>query len=100
LHRNTRPAEREVSQALRQPHPRLGVEEVPHVHQPAGLLVHRLHHGRVAMAELRHRDAGQEVQVLVALVVPQPRALAPHELDGIPDVGGHERVALERLKLR
>ena len=93
-------AEREVGQPLRQPHARLRVEEIPHVHQPAGLLAHRVDHRRVAVAELRDRDAREEVEVLVALVVPQARALAPHELDGIPGVGGHERVALERLKLR
>ena len=70
------------------------------MHQPARLLADRLHHGRMAVAELGDRDAGEEVEVLVALVVPQARALAAHELDGVPGVGGHERVALERLKLR
>jgi hypothetical protein len=50
------------------------------------------------MAELRHGDAGEEVEVLVALVVPQPRALAAHELDRVARIGVHERVALECLQ--
>ena len=70
------------------------------MHQAPGLLAHRLDHARVAVAELRHRDAGQEVEVLVALVVPQPRALAAHELDRVARVGAHHGVALERLQLR
>jgi hypothetical protein len=94
------PAERQGGQPLGEPHPRLGVEEVPHVHQPAGLLPHSLDHLRVAVAELGHRDPGEEVEVLVALVVPQPRALAAHELDRVARVRGHERLALECLQLR
>ena len=93
-------AEREVGEPLGEAHAGLGVEEVAHVHQPPGLVAHRLHHARVAVAELRHRDAREEVEVLVALVVPEPRALAAHELDGVARVGVHERVALELLELR
>jgi hypothetical protein len=51
------------------------------------------------VAELRDRDAGEEVEVLVALVVPQLRALATHELDRVAHVGAHERFGFERLKL-
>ena len=69
------------------------------MHQAPGLLAHRLDHPRMAVAELHHRDAGEEVEVLVALVVPEPRALAAHELDGVAGVGGHERLALELLQL-
>jgi len=70
------------------------------VHQPAGLLADRLDHARVAVPELRDRDAGEEVEVLVALVVPEPGALAAHEFDGIARVRAHERLALELLELR
>ena len=70
------------------------------MHQPAGLLADRLDDARVAVAELRDGDAGEEVEVLVALVVPEARALAAHELDRVARVGRHERVALERLELR
>src|SRR5205823_9922527 len=45
------------------------------------------------------RDAGQEVQVLVAVGVPQPAARAAHELDRIAHVGGRGVGLLERLKL-
>src|SRR4051794_14439579 len=51
------------------------------------------------MPELHHRDPCEEVEVLVALGIPQPRALAAHELDGQPGVGAHHEVALERLEV-
>ena len=50
------------------------------MHQPADLLADRPHHARVAVAEAGDRDAAQEVEVLVAVGVPQQRALAAHEL--------------------
>ena len=56
-----------------------------------GLLADRLDQRRVAVADLHHRDAGQEVEVLVALGVPEPRALAAHELDGLARVGAASR---------
>src|SRR5204863_9149371 len=43
-------------------------------------------------------QAGLEVQVLVALVVPQARALAADELDAETRVGGDLMVALEQLE--
>jgi len=57
------------------------------VHQPSGLLAHRLDHARVAMTDVRDGDAAEEVEVLVAVHVPQTRALATHELDGLARVG-------------
>jgi hypothetical protein len=51
-------AERQVGEPLGEPHPGLRVEEVAHVHEPPGLLAHRLDHARVAVAELGDRDAG------------------------------------------
>ena len=66
----------------------------------SGLLGDRRHVGRVAVADLDHGDAGEEVQVLVAVGVPQPRALAAHELDLVARVRRHDVVALERLQVR
>ena len=94
------PAERAVREVLRKPNAGLGVVEVPDVHQAPRLLADRLHEPRVAVPELHDRDAGQEVEVLIALVVPEPRALAAHELDRVAGVGRHHRVALECLELR
>ena len=54
---------------------------------------------RVAVPEAVDGQAGLEVEVLVALVVPQPRALAADELDAHPRVGGDEVVALEGLEV-
>ena len=82
LQKNTLPPRLDSRQALGQAHRGLGVEEVADVHQPPDLLAHGLDDARVAVAEVRHRDAAQEVEVLVALGVPQARALAAHELDG------------------
>ena len=66
------------------------------MHQPPGLLADRRDDARVAVADARHRDAGQEVEVLVAVGVPQARALAAHELTG--SARRRDRVgALERL---
>jgi hypothetical protein len=92
------PLERGVGQALGKSHRGLGVEEVAHVHEPARLPADGLDHRRVAVPELHHRDPSQEVEVLVALVVPQARALPAHELHGIARVGGHHGLALEGLE--
>src|SRR6185437_2707140 len=56
-------------------------------------------HARVTVAEVRHRDAAEEVEVLVALLVPQPRTLAAHELDRLARVGGDHARALELLQV-
>jgi hypothetical protein len=63
--------------------------------QAGRLFAHSLDHPRMAVAEQRHRDAAEEVQVLVAIVVPQARARAAHELDRVAGVGAHHGVALE-----
>ncbi len=42
---------------------------------------------------------GEEVEVLVALVVPQPAALPADELDRVAGVGRDRVLALERLQL-
>ena len=95
LQKNTLPPSEASASRARQAHRGLGVEEVAHVHEPAGLVAHRLHHARVAVAELGHGDPAQEVEVLVPVRVPQPRALAAHELHRLAHVGAHHRLALE-----
>jgi hypothetical protein len=65
---------------------RPGEEEVGHVHQLAGLGAHRLHDPGMAVAGVADGDAGQEVEVLVAVRVPQPHALAADELDRLARV--------------
>ena len=50
---------------------------------------------RVAVPDVEHRDPGEEVEVLVAVGVPQPHAAAAHELDRVADVGA-DRVARAR----
>ena len=56
-------------------------------------------HARMAVADVQHRDPGEEVEVLVAVGVPQPASRAAHELDRAADVGADRVVALERLQL-
>ena len=92
-------AERALGQPRGQPHRRLGVEEVRDVHEPRGLILHGAHDLGVAVPDARHADAREEVEVLAPLVVPQPRALAAHELDGKARVGRNHALALERLEL-
>ena len=66
--------------------------------QALRLLGDRRDDGRVAVAERVHREAGLEVEILDPLGVPEPRALAAHELDGHPRVGADDVLALERLQ--
>jgi hypothetical protein len=51
------------------------VRDVPDL---ARLLLDRLHHRRVAVAERRHGDAAREVDVHAPVLVPDARALAAH----------------------
>ena len=67
--------------------------------QQSRLLADRLHHARVAVADVQHRDAGQEVEVLVALGVPQPHAGAADELHRVARVGADRVAPLELLEL-
>jgi hypothetical protein len=92
-------SKRPLGQPSRKAHRRLGVVEVAHVHEPAGLVLHGPNHGWVAVPHLGDGDSRQEVQVLVALVVPEPRALAADELDRVAHVRAHHRPALVRLEL-
>ena len=65
--------------------------EVRHVQQRAGLVGDRVGDGRVRVAERRDREAAEEVEVLLALAVPELHALAAHERDREPAVGLHAR---------
>ena len=67
--------------------------------QASGLLAHGLDDARVAVADVQHRDPGEEVEVLVAVGIPQPAAGAAHERDRVARVGADRVVALERLQL-
>jgi hypothetical protein len=69
------------------------------VEQRAGLVGHRLGDRRVGVPERDRREAGEEIEVLLALAVPQPRALAPHERDRLPAVGLHHVVVVELVQL-
>src|ERR1700689_224618 len=54
----------------------------------------------MAVAEAGHGDAAEEVEVLLALGVPQARALAAHELDGEARVGAREARGPDLLEVR
>src|ERR1700739_1702000 len=54
----------------------------------------------MAVAEARDRDPAEEVEILVAVDVPQPRPLAAHELDRHPRVGADHALTLELLQFR
>ena len=56
------------------------VVEVGGVGEPSHLIADGLDHTRVAVADVEHRDPGQEVEVLVAVGVPQRRPGAADEL--------------------
>ena len=61
-----------VAEHLGQPGLGLDVIEVRDVDQGPHLLRYRLGHGRVAVAETVDGDAGDEVQILLAVRVPHP----------------------------
>ena len=67
--------------------------------QRAGLVGDGISNGRVRVAERGDREPPEEVEVLVALAVPQLHALAAHERDGEPPVGLHHVLGVERLDL-
>ena len=86
-------------EALGEAHLRLGGEEVRDVAQGLHLVGDRLDQRRVGVAEGVHGDAAEEVEVLLAVVVPHGRALAPgeHQL-GRPE-GVHQRLGVARLEV-
>jgi hypothetical protein len=68
--------------------------------QSAGLFGQRIGHGGVGMAEDVHRDAGDEVEVPVAGVVPHPAALAAHDDQRLARVDGQVDAGLELDRVR
>ena len=84
---------------LRQPRRRLRQVEVRGVQQPLRLLPDRLHDPRVAVARVADRDAGQEVEVGLALGVVESRSLAAHERHRLARVGVHHVRLVQRRQL-
>src|SRR5437588_9739985 len=75
-------AERALRQPRAQAEPWLGVVQVGGVGEAPHLLANRLHDSRVTVADVQHRDPREEVEVLVAFVVPEAATGAENELDG------------------
>ena len=90
------PAE-EGDQALGERHLRLGGEEVGDVAEGRELGRHRLHQRGVRVAEGVDGDAGQQVDVLLAVGVPDVGALSPHEGEGRRTEGVHDRAGVAVL---
>src|SRR5206468_1058833 len=74
-----RPAEA-LREGVRELLLRLRAEEIRRVPDAVELRVRRSGHGRVAMAELRHRDAAGEVEILAAVGIANQTAVALDEL--------------------
>ena len=70
---------RVINQALRDLKLRRRVEQVGNVRQRPHLVRHRVAQFRIAMSQRGHGNAGGEVQVRIAFVVPQARPLAAHQ---------------------
>jgi hypothetical protein len=64
--------------------------DIGRVHQGAGLLAQGTRHRRVGMAEAAYGHAGQGVEVLLALAIPQQGAFATHEGHGLAAVVVHQ----------
>ena len=77
-----------------------GQVQVGRVDQRRRLLLDGPDEARVAVAEAVDGDAGQEVQILLALGVVQPRALSAHKRHGQAGVGVHDVGVVQRLDLR
>src|SRR5947209_6608001 len=63
-----------------------GVPGVRHMDQLSDLLLHRRHDARRTVAEQAAAPAGEVVEVAIPLRVPDVRALAAHQADGIARV--------------
>jgi hypothetical protein len=70
------------------------VEEVRAVHQGGGLVLDGGDDGGVAVAGVADGDAGHEVEILLAGVVPDGDAGAAHEGDA-RRIGGHDELLVE-----
>src|ERR1700733_2777299 len=92
-------AEAALRKPLRQPHCGLCVKQVGDVHQRSDLLAHCRHHPRGTMTKICHTNSPQEVEVLLAVLVVEPRSLSPHELHREARVGADHATALYLLQL-
>jgi hypothetical protein len=90
-------AEARAAEPLRELHSALGQVEVRRVGEHADLLANRLDHRRMTVADRADRDAGEEIEVFLAVRVPEPRPLAADELDGCPRVGLHQPARVQLL---
>ena len=68
----------------------LVTKQIRDVQQGLGLGIQGVGHSWVGMTERRDGQPGQEVQVLLPLVVPESTPLAPHERHGGRGISGHE----------
>ena len=69
---------------------RPGVKQVGHVHQGLRLAADGRAHLRVAVPQRADGDAGEKIEILAAVRVPQPAAAAAHHGRRKPVVGGNE----------
>jgi hypothetical protein len=66
------------------------LEEIRGVDQALGLLGDGARENRVAVAQAVHGDAGERIEVLAAVGVPEPGALAADERHGLRRVRVHQ----------
>ncbi len=83
-------AAEDVGELQRQLLHRLGGVEIRDVPQPVELRVRRREWRRVAVAEADDGDAGEQVEIALAVGVDEPRAFAVGERDVEARVGGEE----------
>ena len=79
-----------LDKRLRQVDLRFIMVVVRHVHQPLRLFLERDDHPRVAVAQIAHGHAGDEVDVFPAVGVEDPGPPALDEHDRLPAVGVHD----------
>ena len=90
--------ERRVDEPLREPQRRLVGEPVRHVPELPRLLVERVHHRRMAVAERGDGDAAREVDVHPAVLVPDARAFAAHGDERRRRVARHHHLVEHRAR--
>src|SRR5258708_4136677 len=67
-------------------------EKLRNMNQTAGLALDRRLDGRVAVAERIDSDSAQEIQIALALRVPEIHAASANKQDGLPLVGGKQKL--------
>jgi hypothetical protein len=78
------------AQLVPEPFLRRNPVEVGHVDEPTGLIAQGVTHGGVRVPEPANRDAGQSIEVPVAVGVPEPRAFPALEARREATVGFHQ----------